>query len=113
MSFSTAKASISGSSVVPGLPNITLTPSCRSRSRKARFPLITGKGVPPIRHDLLELIDLLEAWQVACARLRQRRCLNERLEWCRGRDSNPRPPHYECGALPAELPRHILRLYAR
>src|SRR5580698_4068640 len=27
--------------------------------------------------------------------------------WCRGRDSNPRPPHYECGALPAELPRHI------
>src|SRR5580698_4068648 len=26
--------------------------------------------------------------------------------WCRGRDSNPRPPHYECGALPAELPRH-------
>src|SRR5580698_11138772 len=27
-------------------------------------------------------------------------------DWCRGRDSNPRPPHYECGALPAELPRH-------
>ncbi len=26
-------------------------------------------------------------------------------KWCRGRDSNPRPPHYECGALPAELPR--------
>ena len=26
--------------------------------------------------------------------------------WCRKRDSNPRPPHYECGALPAELPRH-------
>src|SRR5579864_104242 len=43
MSFSTAKASISGNSVVPGLPNITLTPSCLSKSRKARFPLITGK----------------------------------------------------------------------
>jgi hypothetical protein len=23
--------------------------------------------------------------------------------WCRKRDSNPRPPHYECGALPTEL----------
>src|SRR5580704_9227077 len=43
MSFSTAKASISGNSVVPGLPNITLMPSCLSRSRKARFPDITGK----------------------------------------------------------------------
>jgi hypothetical protein len=29
--------------VVPVSPNITLTPSCRSRSRKARFPDITGK----------------------------------------------------------------------
>lgn len=28
--------------------------------------------------------------------------------WCRKRDSNPRPPHYECDALPAEL----LRLLA-
>jgi hypothetical protein len=28
------------------------------------------------------------------------------LSWCRGRDSNPRPTHYECVALPAELPRH-------
>src|ERR1700722_7978403 len=27
-------------------------------------------------------------------------------KWCRGRDSNPRPTHYECVALPAELPRH-------
>lgn len=26
--------------------------------------------------------------------------------WCRWRDSNPRPPHYECDALPAELHRH-------
>src|SRR5580700_10185685 len=42
MSFSTAKASISGNSVVPGLPNITLPPSCLSRARKARFPDIMG-----------------------------------------------------------------------
>src|SRR5665811_1985834 len=27
--------------------------------------------------------------------------------WCRRRDSNPRPPHYECDALPTEL----LRLF--
>src|SRR5215469_15128483 len=27
------------------------------------------------------------------------------FRWCRGRDSNPRPTHYECVALPAELPR--------
>ena len=27
-------------------------------------------------------------------------------KWCRKRDSNPRPPHYECDALPAELLRH-------
>lgn len=26
-------------------------------------------------------------------------------EWCRLRDSNPRPPHYECDALPTELKR--------
>src|SRR6478735_9652840 len=32
------------------------------------------------------------------------------LKWCRGRDSNPRPPHYECGALPAELPRQTIEL---
>ena len=25
--------------------------------------------------------------------------------WCRLGDSNTRPPHYECGALPAELRR--------
>jgi hypothetical protein len=30
------------------------------------------------------------------------------LSWCRGRDSNPRPTHYECVALPAELPRQLI-----
>src|SRR5918995_7169486 len=44
MSFSTAKASISGNSVVQGLPNMMLTPSCFSRSRNARFPDMTGTG---------------------------------------------------------------------
>src|SRR5690349_1122168 len=44
MSFSTAKASISGSSVVPGLPNTISTPSCLRRSRKARFPDMRGTG---------------------------------------------------------------------
>jgi hypothetical protein len=29
-----------------------------------------------------------------------------RQNWCRGEDSNLRPTHYECVALPAELPRH-------
>ena len=47
-SFSVAKASISGNSVVPGLPNMISTPSCLSRSRKARFPDITGKSVLPM-----------------------------------------------------------------
>src|SRR5215471_11457205 len=42
-SFSVANASISGNSVVPGLPNMISTPSCLSRSRKARFPDITDK----------------------------------------------------------------------
>lgn len=27
--------------------------------------------------------------------------------WCRKRDSNPRPTHYECAALPTELLRLI------
>ena len=31
------------------------------------------------------------------------------MEWCRLRDSNTRPPHYECDALPAELRRRIKR----
>src|SRR5215213_4146714 len=43
MSFSTANASISASSVVPGLPNTTSTPSCFKISRNARFPEMTGK----------------------------------------------------------------------
>src|SRR5262245_4919138 len=43
-SFSVANASISGNSVVPGLPNMISTPSCLSRSRKARFPDMTGKN---------------------------------------------------------------------
>jgi hypothetical protein len=30
-------------------------------------------------------------------------------EWCRLGDSNTRPPHYECGALPAELRRPTVR----
>ena len=36
-------------------------------------------------------------------------------KWCRRRDSNPRPQHYECRALPTELLRHALirRLEAR
>src|SRR5216684_8110572 len=44
ISFSTANASISGSSVVPGLPNTISTPSCLSNSRKARFPDMARKG---------------------------------------------------------------------
>src|SRR5256885_3836843 len=44
MSLSTASASISGNSVVPGLPNITSTPSCFKISRNARFPEMTGKA---------------------------------------------------------------------
>src|ERR1041384_755393 len=43
MSFSTANASISASSVVPGLPKTTSTPSCFRISRNARFPEMTGK----------------------------------------------------------------------
>ena len=27
-------------------------------------------------------------------------------KWCRLRDSNTRPSHYECDALPTELKRH-------
>lgn len=30
-------------------------------------------------------------------------------KWCRLRDSNTRPPHYECDALPVELKRHMTR----
>ena len=33
------------------------------------------------------------------------RCISS-LGW----DSNPLPPHYKCGALPSELPRHCLYL---
>src|SRR5205085_11041872 len=43
MSFSTANASISANSVVPGLPNRMSTPSCFRISRNARFPEMTGK----------------------------------------------------------------------
>src|SRR3954469_6115809 len=43
ISLSTASASISASSVVPGLPNRMSTPSCFRISRNARFPEMTGK----------------------------------------------------------------------
>src|SRR3954468_13252420 len=49
MSRSTAKASISGNSVVPGLPNRTSTPSCFRSSRKARFPEMRGMGSRSVR----------------------------------------------------------------
>lgn len=39
-----------------------------------------------------------------------KKAVDARESWCRGRDSNPRPPHYECGALPAELPRHTAEI---
>src|SRR6266536_1880573 len=41
------------------------------------------------------------------------RSIRARGTWCRGRDSNPRPTHYECVALPAELPRHSARVIGR
>ena len=48
--ISVANASISASSVVPGFPNSTSTPSCLSSSRKARFPDIAGKvDLPRLR----------------------------------------------------------------
>src|SRR5260370_29155598 len=50
-SFSVANASISGNSVVPGLPNMISTPSCLSRSRKARFPDIRGKTVSALGEE--------------------------------------------------------------
>jgi hypothetical protein len=31
--------------------------------------------------------------------------IEERVKWCRLRDSNPRPPDYKSGALPTELSR--------
>ena len=36
------------------------------------------------------------------------RCLRsvQMLLWCRWKESNPRPSHYECAALPTELHRH-------
>ena len=34
--------------------------------------------------------------------------LGKKKAWCRLRDSNTRPPHYECGALPAELRRPMV-----
>jgi hypothetical protein len=47
--------------------------------------------------------------------LREKACLNSRLEksWWRRRGSNPRPPHCERGALPAELRPHRLKIIAR
>ena len=35
-------------------------------------------------------------------------CRHEKRNWCRRRDSNPRPTHYECVALPPELLRPSL-----
>ena len=29
-------------------------------------------------------------------------------KWCRREESNPRPSHYKCAALPTELHRHVL-----
>src|SRR5918992_488427 len=44
MRGSRASPSISGSSVVPGLPNITETPSCTRISRNACLPEVRGMG---------------------------------------------------------------------
>ena len=34
------------------------------------------------------------------------------IVWCRWKESNPRPSHYECAALPTELHRHEARDYS-
>ena len=39
------------------------------------------------------------------SRLGAGNCAKAQTGWCRLGDSNTRPPHYECGALPAELRR--------
>jgi hypothetical protein len=44
-SVSAASASIKGSSVVPGLPNITRMPSCFNNSSSAVFPGIIGMDI--------------------------------------------------------------------
>ena len=31
-----------------------------------------------------------------------------RNRWCRVKESNPRPSHYKCAALPSELTRHAV-----
>src|SRR5215831_7878696 len=66
-SFSVANASISGNSVVPGFPNMISTPSCLSRSRKARFPDITGKTFS-------------QGWGVGGGASRRRSC-RQRQRW--------------------------------
>ena len=42
----------------------------------------------------------------------RKRDTRKRIEkqWCRLRDSNPRPPDYKSGALPSELSRHALAM---
>src|SRR5205807_5974725 len=55
-------------------------------------------------------------WIGPCAEpappLKEKACLNSRLErsWWRRRGSNPRPPHCERGALPAELRPHRAKI---
>ena len=65
----------------------------RSRRRFARFH--SGRNCRADRQRTL-LASNRHAW---CA------WLGTVGKWCRGEDSNLRPTHYECVALPAELPR--------
>src|SRR3984893_3552305 len=72
--------------------------------KRASTPLLAGR---------------CDDWIGPCAEpatpLKEKACLNSRLErsWWRRRGSNPRPPHCERGALPAELRPHRLKIIAR
>src|SRR5213078_1999137 len=64
MPGSRASPSISGSSVVPGLPNITETPSCLRSSRNACLPEMYGIGPD----DKLSCVSLPDAPLLRAAR---------------------------------------------
>ena len=76
----------------------TETPVQKNLRRRRLFRRkISGAGVRNRTADLLITSELL--YQLSYTSSRE-------AEWCLGAELNHRHPHFQCGALPAELPRH-------
>jgi hypothetical protein len=90
-----ARVDIDGAAWTTGR-GVQRTPFCERLCPVVTNKLMREENLVPRRGIRTSTHRMTSGWIVLCRR---------EVRWCRGEDSNLRPTHYECVALPAELPR--------